>query len=339
MPELEDDEARRNAANSGHQTLNDLLRGDRFREGVEAVLPPGMNAGRFFAILKRQISAVDNLALCTPHSILGSMTLCASLGLEPGLNGEAWLIPYNISKKDANDQWYKSLECSLQIGYLGHLAMAWRSEQISSVSCNYVMRGDHFRFQYGTSGYIEHIPKSDGSIDPKDLTHAYGLIETVYGGKIWRVLSRAEIERIRNSSPSKNSPAWANWFQEMAMAKALKSCLKLAPKTREMASAISADDLHDAGLAQNFELEVDVIPANLPRSEAQRQGDQMMADARKRNPTVAEGEGHSGDAVEQEREPVMAAARATPRVEPKEEPTPEPGELEDAPEESNPMGW
>lgn len=347
MPRLQDDDDRKNARNSGHQTISQYLQSKRFREGMERILPSHLDSERFFTIALRQLSQVKGLADCTPTSILGALMQSASLGLEPGINGECWLIPYEISKKDEDGRWYKEKQASLQIGYLGHLAMAWRSDKIAAVQCNYVMRGDHFRHQYGTNGVLEHVPADDRPTDPKLLTHAYGLIETTSHGFIWWVLTKQEIERIRQSSPSANSPAWTDWYLEMAMGKALKRALKFAPKTREMARAIKLDDEHDARVPQQFDVDipVDLLPGSLKRSASEKQAEQMMDQMRRRSTDREREETEDEEApiptskTEREKAPVMAKkARNANRERAREQqPNPEPRRAEDP--DVGDMGW
>jgi hypothetical protein len=68
------------------------------------------------------------------------------------------------------------------------------------------------------------------------------------GGKLARFLTKGDIEKIRNSSKSANSPAWRNWWGEMARKCALKRTLKDAPLSTEKfvkAMEFESDDLTD----------------------------------------------------------------------------------------------
>jgi len=281
MPELDDKKSTSAKQQVGRKTIADYLESPDYRQRLARSLPAHIDSDRFHTLILGQVASNEKLAQCTPRSvILGSMQI-AALGLEIGVGGEAWLVPYENSVKLPDGSWTKRLEAAVQVGYLGHLALAYRSGLVKAVQANYVMKGDHFRHQNGTHGLVEHIPADDRSTDPKDLTHAYGIIETIHGGMIWWVLTRKEIERIRLSSPSKNSPAWGNWYMEMAVGKALKRALKFAPKTRQMSTAIEMDDEHDAGVPQRFDIDASgLLPAEIGKSEAEAQATQMMDAAR-----------------------------------------------------------
>lgn len=375
MPRMQTDDDRGSAQRENHQTLNQWLNSPRFREGMARILPKQLESERFHSLVLRQLSVNPKLAECTPLSIVGGMMHLASLGLEPGINGEGWLVPYENSKKDADGKWFKVLEAAVQIGYLGHLALAWRSEKVSDVQCNYVMQGDYFKHRHGTEGMIEHVPADNRPVDPKLMTHAYGIVGTIYGGHIWWVLNRNEVERIRQSSPSRNSPAWQDWYMEMAMGKALKRALKFAPKTREMATAITLDDEHDAGVPQAFDFDIpgNLLPDGLDQTDAQRAAAELLKQARrgKAQATVPddlepEADGAQDDEPpppgdedeppmtippkdqQREREPVMAgseraanrkaAAAAPAKAKAAPEPEPEPKRAPDSPEPGG-MGW
>lgn len=361
MPELENDKDRAAKGDRHQQTLTQWLNSPRFREGMARILPKHLESERFHSLILRQLSAEPKLAQCTPMSVVGGMMQLATLGLEPGVNGEAWLIPYDNRRKvieDGKEVWITVTEAGVQIGYLGHLALAWRSERVSSVQCNYVMKGDHFKHQHGTNGMIEHIPADDRPVDPKMMTHAYGIIETTYGGQIWWVLNTNEVERIRNSSPSKNSPAWKNWYMEMAMGKALKRALKFAPKTREMARAITLDDEHDASVPQEFDMDIpeNLLPANVKTTPAQRQAADMMEGIQKQRDAAAangsdeppppgdeDGPTIPADVID-DREPVLAGAERAANREQAAEKAASPPPADDGPQDApddgvGDMGW
>ena len=108
---------------------------------------------------------------------------------------------------------------------------------------------------------------------------ANAIVETTFGGTVWDVIDHAEIERIRNSGPSGNSPAWRNWYDQQAIAKVLKRVLKFCPKSRELARAIALDDLSDANVHQAFDVDIPVLPAEVARTEPERQAEEIRRQA------------------------------------------------------------
>jgi recombinational DNA repair protein RecT len=68
---------------------------------------------------------------------------------------------------------------------------------------------------------------------PRRVVGAYACVKLKSGGKLARFLPKSDIEKIRNSAKSKDSPAWRNWWEEMARKCALKRTLKDAPLSTE----------------------------------------------------------------------------------------------------------
>lgn len=300
MPELRQQNDRDEDQREGAANLSHYMSSPRFADHLKRILPEHLDSDRFYTIALRQLEAVPDLALCSLRSVAGGILQAATLGLEIGTMGESWLIPYEQPRGSGD------YTAQLQIGYLGYLALGWRSRQIAGLQVDVVMPGDAFEYQKGTNGYIHHKPQR-GRLRGPDLEYAYAVIQTVHGSHVWDVFSREDVERIRNSGPSGNSPAWLNWYPEMAIGKVLKSTLKFAPKSRELARAIALDDEADAGLAQGFDFDVPLLEAETTRAPRQKAA-QATADAA-RAATEARSE-EPGDAAEPEpREPETVVVR------------------------------
>ena len=241
-------------------TLADHLQSETFKRHLEAILPKHLTSERFGSIAMRQLSLVPELQNCTLRRVIGSMMTAATLGLEIGTQGECFLIPYKR-------------ECTLQIGVWGHAALAWRSEQIADLQFDVVMKGDAFEFQKGTDAYLHHIPEEGRDLDATErIEWVYAVARTVAGGKVFDAFDRKWIERIRDRSQAPNSPAWSNFYAEMAMAKALKRVLKLCPKSRECGRAITLDDEAEAGAKQVWSVDTSFLLPGGTASEPKAEG-------------------------------------------------------------------
>ena len=243
-------------------SLAQYLQTDTFKIHLDAILPNHMSSERFASIALRQLSTTPKLQECSLRSVIGGMMTAATLGLEIGTQGECWLIPYGG-------------DAQLQIGVWGHMALAWRSEQIKDVQIDVMMTGDRWEFQKGSEAYLHHRPVEGRDLDNINaIEWVYAVVRTTRGGVIFDAFDAGWIERIRSRSKSPNSPAWRDFYAEMAMAKALKKILKLCPKSREQARAITLDDQADGGAPQEFELDTDLLlPAEValdPKTEEAR---------------------------------------------------------------------
>jgi len=71
---------------------------------IQRALPKGMDAERIARIALTEVRKSErefakgnsnaSLAQCTPESFAGALLTSSALGLEPGVNGECYLVPY-----------------------------------------------------------------------------------------------------------------------------------------------------------------------------------------------------------------------------------------------------
>ena len=218
-------------------------------------LPRHLSADRLLRVVLTAITKTPRLMECTQASLYNAVLQAAQLGLEPdGALGQGYLIPYRNNKKGV-------IEARFQPGYRGLLALAWNSEQIAGVVAECVYEGDEFRFRMGLNPVLEHVPS--GETDSAKITHAYAVITTKNGGKVFKVLNRKQIDAVASSS-SNNDPdsPWRTDFPPMAEKTVLIRALKLAPVSIEVRGALEpAAEIGEtwAGMARTIEMPVSQV--------------------------------------------------------------------------------
>lgn len=204
----------------------------RMEGQIQAALPehfPG-GAERFIRIVTTAVRLAPELAKCTPVSLLGASMQAAQLGLTPGVLGECWLIPY----KNKGVQ-----EASFQIGWRGMVALARRSGL--RVTGAVVYENDAFDWELGLTPRLVHKPWQ-GENRGKAI-YWYAIVREASGELAgFAVLDRAMVEKRRRVSRSPDSPAWTNWYDEMALGKAAREALRFAPLTVEMGTALASEE-------------------------------------------------------------------------------------------------
>lgn len=214
---------------------------------IRRALPTHLNPDRMARIALTCFRTTPKLALCEPASVFAAVLQASQLGLEPGLLGQCYLIPY----KD---------QCTLQIGYQGLVDLARRSGRIVSLSAHCVYTNDRFELSYGLTERLEHTPALDG---PRgDFRLAYAVAHLKDGGTVVEVMTREEIERIRDRSQNvqsakrfgKQTP-WDTDFGEMARKTVLRRITKFLPKSVELATAIALDETASMNRAQNLNID------------------------------------------------------------------------------------
>lgn len=122
-------------------------------------------------------------------------------------------------------------------GYRGFIHLARQSDEISSVSAYEVCKNDVFEYELGLNEKLTHKP-ADG--DRGEVTHAYCVVRYKDGGHHLEVLPRAEIDRIRSRSRSKDNGPWVTDYAMMARKSAIRRAAKYMPLSVQRAAALDA---------------------------------------------------------------------------------------------------
>lgn len=225
------------------QTLAQVISGDTFKKQLALALPKTMTADRMSRIVLTEIKRTPALAKCSPASFYGAVLQCAQLGLEPGSAlGQAYLLPFG-NGKDSNGR----ANCQLIIGYRGMIDLARRSGQIQSLNAYPVYEKDEFTYELGLHPDIKHKPSPEA--DRGALLYVYAVANLTGGGVQFEVMSRPEIEKVRNASKAGKSGPWVSHFEEMAKKTVIRRLFKYLPVSIEAFRAVEVDEKADRGEA------------------------------------------------------------------------------------------
>jgi recombination protein RecT len=170
---------------------------------------------------------------CDPISFIGSIMFCAQLGLEPGGPlGHVYLVPYGKSVTPI-------------LGYKGMIELARRSGQIVSISAHEVYEKDHFDFEYGLDEKLCHKPNMKG--DRGAFIGAYAIAHIVGGGHQIEVMSKKDIDNIKNRSKANNGGPWVTDYPEMSKKTVIRKLFKYLPVSVEIQRAVATDEMSELG--------------------------------------------------------------------------------------------
>lgn len=201
---------------------------EQLKAQVRLALPKHLNADRMARIALTEFRKNPQLAKCHPTSVFASVIIASQLGLEPGVLGQGYLIPYKE-------------QCQFVPGWQGLVDLAQRSGR-SSVWTGAVYDGDEFEFEFGTSPSIKHIPR--GEDDPARLmfTYAVGRVKSAEYPviEVWPI---EKIWRHRDRFNKVGSRHYSFAHPEMYARKIpLLQVLKYMPKSSELALAINLEN-------------------------------------------------------------------------------------------------
>lgn len=234
------------------KTIAGLLNDPKIKEQMALALPKHMTAERLARIALTEVRKVPKLATCDQASFLGAIMQCAALGLEPGgALGHCYLIPFENRRKGVT-------EVQFIVGYRGMLDLARRSGQILSLEARAVYEADRFSVALGLEPKLTHEPAWDAD-ERGQLRFVYAVAKLKDGGTQFEVMSRKEIERVRDASQGyqtalrydkKDSP-WMAHFDEMAKKTVLRRLFKYLPVSIEIQRAVGLDEQSEMGLPQD----------------------------------------------------------------------------------------
>lgn len=254
-------------------------------DAIKAALPAVMTPERFSRIALTAVSGNPKLqeaVVKSPMTFLGALMTAAQLGLEPNTPlGQAYLIPYNNSKK-VNGEWIKIPEVSFQLGVKGLTELAYRSGEVTSIYAEVVYENDKFEYELGLDPKLKHIP---AMTNRGKAIYYYGVFKTKSGATGFKVMSKEDVlahaKRFSKSYNKKDntfSGPWQTDFDAMGKVVCLKAALKYAPLKSDFITAVMNDTAVRSELSADMlsvPREDDFIDAEeVPASEERESGEE-----------------------------------------------------------------
>jgi len=186
---------------------------------------------RLLRVVASAMARNPKLNTCSRDSLYLCFNNSAQLGVEPNLLGECYYIPYRNNKTGI-------MEAQFILGYRGLIKILKQSGEVKSIEARCVKDGDFFRYSFGLNPSLIHEPKNVSN----ELTHVYSIAVLNNGEKQFEVMTKAEVDAIRNISKSKDSGAWVDFYDEMAKKTVVRRLCKYLDLSVEVINAIEVDD-------------------------------------------------------------------------------------------------
>lgn len=200
---------------------------EKYTVELGKALPSHMNAERIVRIALTTMNLNPKLYGCEPMSFLGALFQSAQLGLEPNVEGQAYIIPYG--KK-----------AQFQIGYKGYVELFYRHESALSLQMETVCENDNFKFDLGNNS-IEHTYDLK-----KERGDAYAYYAKAYlkgGAFVLKVMTKDEcLKHGKQHSKTFGNGPWKTDRDAMCKKTVLIQLMKLLPKSIEIQKAVAMDE-------------------------------------------------------------------------------------------------
>lgn len=228
------------------KTLNDFM--DKYKGQIALALPKHITADRMVRLAMTAFSQNAALQKCDMHSIFASVVIASQLGLEIGVGGQGYLVPYKG-------------KATFVPGWQGLVDLVSRAGR-ATVWTGAVYRGDEFDWELGDDPFVKHRPDGDGD-SWRDITHVYA-IGRVNGSQypVIEVWKMARVVRHLNKYNKVGGSHYAltNDGQNMEMYArkvVLLQVLKYVPKSIEVQRAFDVASVADTG--KNFTFDGEVV--------------------------------------------------------------------------------
>jgi len=245
-------------------TVEDFLKSVGFKKQMAMVLPKHITPERLARLALYAIRTTPKLLDCTRDSVLAAVMQSAQLGLEPGLLGHCYFIPYGR-------------ECQFIIGYKGYLDLLRRSSEIASLNVHIVYQNDKLNLVYGVEEKLTHVPwylREDKTFeDGGDIRGCYMVTRFKSGGHHIHYMPYQDIMKKKARSASRNSSSspWNTDYEAMIRKTVVRDAIKWLPVSIEKIDALSRDETiaHLPDSKEDFESGsyIDYVPAEQAKKE------------------------------------------------------------------------
>jgi recombination protein RecT len=207
---------------------------EKLKGQMALALPKHLTADRMTRLALTAFSTSAQLQKCTHESIAASIMTAAQLGLEPGVNGAGYLIPYGNT-------------CTFVPGWKGLVDLVARSGR-GTVFTGVIFKDQEYTFTDGAHRDLVIHNETDLQ-DPADITHAYAIgwvkDSTMPVIELWRV-TKIEKHRDKYNKVGKKHYSFRDW--EMYARKIpLLQVLKYMPCSVEVTNAIAVSHASEQG--------------------------------------------------------------------------------------------
>lgn len=213
---------------------------DRLKPQLKLALPNHLNADRMARLALTAFSTNTKLQECDPKSIAASIMVAGQLGLEPGVNGAGFLVPYKRV-------------CTFVPGWKGLVDLVARSGR-GTVFTGVIFKDQEYTFLDGARRDLIIHNETDLN-DADDITHAYsvGWVRDAAMPviELWRV-SKIEKHRDKYNKVGSSHYSYTNW--EMYCRKVpLLQVLKYMPCSIEVSNAVAVSNAAENGRGVTIE--------------------------------------------------------------------------------------
>jgi len=255
------------------QTLEDIIKS---RQGSFAdVGTKYMSPERLVKLALVMVSKTPDLKRCSALSVVSELMTCARLGLEPGVEGGRWLIPFKQGKGE--EVHYEVVGVT---DYRGLIDIARRSGEVLAIHADVRHENDLWEFWIDAGGpTLVHLRHRRAEGERGEIMGAYAIVKLRNGEvqAVYLTLAEVNATKARSKSAKSEYSPWNTDWPSMARKTAIRRVYNLLPKTPEIQAAREA--LAEEEERDRAEAAIDVTPPPSGSSRAENLKEKLRAKA------------------------------------------------------------
>jgi recombination protein RecT len=232
---------------------------DRNKKRILKYVTDALEGNRFLDLARLELKQDPKIMQCSQRSILNCIITAGILGLNPGIQQHVHFIP-------------RGRELRIELGFRGLVKLINDSPNLGYIDADCVYEGEDCTIIKGSHPKLTHSPSFDSERIDANIVGAYAVLyfENTNHAPKFTVLSRVEIDNIRNASAMKNGAPWSKWYGEMAKKSAIKRLCKQIDLSYKVSQAIHVEDSDKPTYLTEDGKVIDVsdIPDTSPAEEA-----------------------------------------------------------------------
>lgn len=205
---------------------------EAFKDQFAVALPRHLTADRMVRLAMTAMRQNSALLACEPQSVFASVLVASQMGLEIGIDGQGYLVPYKG-------------KATFVPGWKGYVELINRAGK-AGVWTGAVFEGDRFDFSLGDSPHVHHQPTGQVDETKDNLRFVYA-IGRVHDAK-WPVIEVWPVAKVHRHLKKFNKVGDKHYalkddtnFIAYARKVALMQVMKYMPKSVELRAAIAMD--------------------------------------------------------------------------------------------------
>jgi len=192
----------------------------------KAALPAHIPVERFVRTTLTAVQTNPDLMNADRRTLFAAATRAAQMGLLPD-GREGAIVTFGG-------------KCQFMPMLGGVLKLVRNSGELASIDAQIVYKADKFTYRPGIDLVPAHEPDWFG--DRGDIVGVYAVAKMKDGAAYVEILSKKQVEQVRNVSRSKSSGPWVTWWDEMARKTAIRRLAKRLPLSTDLDGALAEDD-------------------------------------------------------------------------------------------------